>query len=492
MKWIDMIFILILVWTVISTTLLIQQFNNNHILQQKLKDTKQHQHKRHKSSRRMNLVNKFNNKIQQDDAARLEKVQRREEQKKIHEYQLRSNIPMSANQFPFTRSIERFTRSSQFFIYVVNKNQLDDSLPLQWSEVRWKELVLNWNQETTFDTLLGMTTPLHDKKNIKLPSFEEEGIMSKKFVLHCLPKAASTTLRRACYAHQKESCPEIEFPQQQDPFGYRKVDDFFTAVKKCKDINHFCVQGGDANMSIINYKGADKDDMKEGEDNKDGTPKDDNWVNTSKEEGEEADNIITPTKEERDDMKDDNLDREPFHFIHMVPFRNYNDWVESAIKQIYTIDGSCNRIDRLLDEGCFGYRELYFELYPKIVLSMLTGMAFDANGNHEDVQSKDKHHILLYNYVDVSTIVTRVSDYFDIEPMPGTNSRKKEVRAEGTCPSEISEKFHTCYDETLMTKSDAIRNLEMESKRRNDQARKFKTLLARIKKAEDEQKGLES
>jgi len=456
MKWIDMIFILILVWTVISTMLLIQQFNSNHMLQQQLSDAKQHQHKRHKSSRRMNDVNKFNNKIQQDDAARLEKVQRREEQKKIHEYQLRSNIPMSANQFPFTRSIERFTRSSQFFIYVVNKNQLDDSLPLQWSEVRWKELVLNWNPETKFDTLLGMATPLHDKKNIKLPSFEEEGIMSKKFVLHCLPKAASTTLRRACYEHQKESCPEIEFPQQQDPFGYRKVDDFFYAVKKCKDINHFCVQGGDANMSIINYKGSDTDD----------------------------------TQKKGDETKDDNLDREPFHFIHMVPFRNYNNWVESAIKQIYTIDGSCNRIDKLLDEGCFGYRELYFELYPKIVLSMLTGMAFDANGD-ENV-SKDKHHILLYNYVDVSTIVTRVSDYFDIEPMSGTNSRKKEVRAEGTCPSEISEKFHTCYDDSLMTKSDAIRNLEMESKRRKDKDRKFKTLLARIKKVEDQQKGLES
>jgi len=459
MKWIDMIFILILVWTVISTMLLIQQFNSNHMLQQQLSDAKQHQHKRHKSSRRMNYVNKFNNKIQ-DDAARLDKVLRRKEQKKIHEYQLRSNIPMSANQFPFTRSIERFTRSSQFFIYVVNKNQLDESLPLQWSEVRFKELVLNWNQETTFDTLLGLTTPLHDKKNVKLPSFEEEGIMSKKFVLHCLPKAASTTLRRACYDHQKESCPEIEFPQQQDPFGYRKVDDFFYAVKKCKDINHFCVQGGDANMSIINYKGSDRDD----------TPK------------EEGDNVDTP----------DNLDREPFHFIHMVPFRNYSDWVESAIKQIYTIDGSCNRIDKLLDEGCFGYRELYFELYPKIVLSMLTGMAFDANGNNEDVQSKDKHHILLYDYIDVSTIVTRVSDYFGIEPMPGTNSRKEEVRAEGTCPSEISEKFHTCYDDSLMTKSDAIRNLEMESKRRKDKDRKFKTLLARIKKVEDQQKGSES
>jgi len=44
----------------------------------------------------------------------------------------------------------------------------------------------------------------------------------------------------------------------------------------------------------------------------------------------------------------------------------------------------------------------------------------------------------------------------------------------------------------LMTKSDAIRNLEMESKRRKDKDRKFKTLLARIKKVEDQQKGSES
>ena len=454
MKWIDVLFMLILLWSVISTMLLIQQFQSNNALQKQLSNNnnghKKHDqlnvYDHHKDSKKQKFAKKYDDMMKEHD----EKANQRREMEKMHTYHLRNNVPLLANQFPFTRSLDTFKRSSQFYVYVVhstttsgddtNADQTNTS-PLEWSEVRWKELVINWGRQTSFDDLLSMTTILHEntKKGTKKSNnalSNNEGIMKKKLILHCLPKSASTTLRRACYKNMKDNCPEIEFPRQQDPFGYRNVTDFFRAVKECKDINHFCVQGGDADMSVINYE----------------------------------------AEEEADD------DREPYHFVHMVPFRKFDDWVESAIKQIYIIDGHCNRIDNLLDE-CLGYRELYMELYPKSVLSLLTGMTFSANG--KGISSKDKHHILLYNYKDVSTIVPQVSDFFGLDPMPRTDMRHKDQREEGTCPAETSIKFHKCHDETLM-KSDAIRGLDRERMRRKDGDRRMKTLLRMMKKAEEE------
>ena len=250
--------------------------------------------------------------------------------------------------------------------------------------------------------------------------------MNRKFVLHCLPKAASTTLRRACYKNMKDSCTAMDFPKQHDPYGYRKINDFFQAVKECGDtVNHYCVQGGDAQMSIINYE-------------------------------------------------EDTSDRDPIHFVHMVPHRKFDDWVASAIKQIYVIDGNCDRINKLLDHGCLGYRELYMELYPKSVLSLLIGMAFEANS--KALSSRDKHHIVLYNYKDVDNIVTEVSDFFGMDPLPRTNSNHKGQRAKGTCPAIISEKFHDCHDETLMN-ADAIQGMKAELRRRSTNDREMKRIM---------------
>jgi len=344
----------------------------------------------------------------------------------------------AVNQFPFTRNMETFVRSQGFYLYVVRLSPTNTdsdasrpSSPLQWSEVRWKELVVNWGRTTTFSDLLQMSTPLQDNKRRK----SGEGDMQKKLILHCLPKAASTTLRRACYKNQKESCEAIEFPQQQDPFGYRNIHDFFRAVKECDKINQYCVQGGDAQMSVINYEG--KGDSEEEEE----------------EDGDE---------------------RDPLHFVHMVPFRNFDDWVESAIKHIAGIDGHCDRVDIILDQ-CLGYRELYMELYPKSVLSLLIGMAFDANGR--GISRKDKHHIMLYNYKDVDDVMTEVSNFFGMDPLPHTDRRYKEKKLdERTCPKEISEKFHKCHDDTLIS-ADAIRGLEAERLRRRKNDRAMKTIV---------------
>mmetsp|Transcript_3538 Transcript_3538/g.9039 ORF Transcript_3538/g.9039 Transcript_3538/m.9039 type:complete len:487 (+) Transcript_3538:123-1583(+) len=449
---IEIIFSFILVWSIIASILLVQQFHNNAALERQLSESRKLflfvKNREKKKKKQDELKAKY------DDMTNMHSSWEVEEQDRPKVKELEYNASekgsgqkksMATNQFPFTRSLENFRNSKGTFIYVVQSTSTTQSgneggiislpSPLQWSEVRWKDLVVNWGRNTTFDGLLKMSTRLEYPTRWRhTKASSSEGMMQKKFVLHCLPKAASTTLRRACYTNMKQYCKAIDFPVQNDPFGYRNVTDFFTAVKVCRDIDHFCIQGGDVQMSVINY------------------------------EGEES--------MEQDDGGEDD-EREPFHFIHMVPFRNFDDWVESAIKQIFGIDKNCDRINILLDQ-CIGYRELYMELYPKSVLSLLTGMIFNANG--KGISGKDKHHILLYNYKDTDSTVSQVSEFFDIDPMPHTGSRLKGKGDEETCPDVISEKFHKCHDEALIT-ADAIRNLKKERKRRTKNDRVLKTAI---------------
>mmetsp|Transcript_10940 Transcript_10940/g.23394 ORF Transcript_10940/g.23394 Transcript_10940/m.23394 type:complete len:519 (+) Transcript_10940:126-1682(+) len=494
----DKIFLFILLWCIASTALLLRQFHNNNELQRQLShansrklalmnkaknfeggtrrlNPRRHKKKRHHHEKEEEMGNRHRHIMNTKEEKGSGRHHHEEKNGGNHRHNTKkekgsnllrraaskSNAVVTVNQFPFTRSLERFKRSESFYLYIVerphassdsangdgtnnnNNNASSDAAaaPLQWSEVRWKDLVDHWGRQTTFTDLLGMATPLHDDGRTKLK--DGEVAMQKKMILHCLPKAASTTLRRACYAHQKEHCSAIDFPRQQDPFGYRNIDDFFHAVNKCEDIDVFCVQGGDALMSVINYEG--------------------------KEEGSNKSN-------------EDDDEREPFHFVHMVPFRNFDAWVESAIKQIHEIDGNkCDRIDKLLEENCYGYRELYMELYPKMVLSLLIGMAFDANG--KGISAKDKHHIMLYNYEDVDGVVAKVSHFFDMEPLPRTNKQYKASRGEGTCPKEISEKFHQCHDEALMS-TDAIRDLKAERQRRKQNDRGMKSMYQCMRKGE--------
>jgi hypothetical protein len=162
---------------------------------------------------------------------------------------------------------------------------------------------------------------------------------------------------------------------------------------------------------------------------------------------------------------DDNekSDREPYHFLHMVPFRKFDDWVDSAISHIFSIDGQCDRVDMMMDQ-CLGYRELYMEFYTKSVLNLLIGMPLCSNQN--DCSFKDKHHILLYNYKDTQSIVSRVSNFFGMDPLRGTKLRYKEKSSYETCPNAIPKKFHDCHDETLL-RTTVITDFSAEKERRN-------------------------
>ncbi|KAL3823723.1 hypothetical protein ACHAXA_007294 [Cyclostephanos tholiformis] len=335
----------------------------------------------------------------------------------------------TANQFPLTRSLESFRDPNDFFIYVVHTASTSgsgDSSSLEWKEVRWGDLAAKWGRDTSFDDIIQMSTELHNERGMNTESME--GAMKKKFLLHCLPKAASTTLREACMHETLHKCRS--FFARKSPPGYRSIIDFFKAVNECTDINHFCVQGGSLEMDVMNFNDGEKGD------------------------------------------------REPYHFLHLIPFRKFDDWVDAAISQIFYVDGQCERVDKLLDQ-CLGYRELYIELYTKSVLALLVGMTL--NTNWDGNLSKDKHHILLYNYKDTDSIVSLVSNFFGMDSLQRTNRRHKERSSNETCPDSISKKFHDCHYETLL-KTTVISNFDAEKKRRKANDIKMKRLVVRSRK----------
>jgi hypothetical protein len=352
----------------------------------------------------------------------LQEDQAPPERKMIQKRKQGGKEPNSAPLEPFEES------SALFYIYIAHSKLA--SGPVKWNVVQWGDLV-KWGPNTSFNDLLQISTDLHDNDNDGgqhgLQTTSTNGLMKKKLVLHCLPKTASTTLREACRYEFRRKCSASALPVDKGgfAFGYRNITNFFMAINECKDMNHFCVQGGSLEMDIMNYKASHDY-------------------------------------------------REHYHFIHMVPFRQFNEWVDSAISHIFFIDKQCTRMEKVLNE-CLGLRELYMELYTKSVLSTLIGMALLMPNR------KDIHHIVLYNYKDTESILFQISNYFGIDPLPRVNQTFKVKSSNETCPDTIAKQFHNCHDKTLM-KSNVVTNFTAEKRRRTSNHKRLISIVRRSRK----------
>jgi hypothetical protein len=454
---IDLMFGFILLWSITSTSLLVmhhyrlidddgklspKKIKSSGLVQDEMRRMKVRKAKRRRDEESDKKRGKTNKTTMTDHKIHFS-IEPKQKVKLLPEEQY--NLASSAaNEFPFTRSLKTFDSSDNFYIYTVNAASSDDAAALQWSEVPWKELVHKWNPSTTFDELIDFGSELQQQQADTASS--SSSTIPKKMVIHCLPKTASTTLRDACKRLMDKKCPGV--PERHDPYGYRDPKEFYHAVKTCTEVHQFCVQGGDLLMNVIGYNGKDDDDDQEKE-------------------------LEIKEAEDTDAM----------HFVHLVPFRNFNEWAASALKQIYVVDGKCDRIDELLEQ-CLGYRELYMELYTKSVLAGLIGMSLDVNTSDDDNPwRKHEHHIVLYNYEDTSTIVSEMSTFFGIEPMPRTSADLKGKRSGGTCPEETLSAFHKCHDETL-NNMDAIRDFDQELKRRKEGDRAMKKIVSDYRKKE--------
>mmetsp|Transcript_19641 Transcript_19641/g.46103 ORF Transcript_19641/g.46103 Transcript_19641/m.46103 type:complete len:315 (-) Transcript_19641:115-1059(-) len=144
--------------------------------------------------------------------------------------------------------------------------------------------------------------------------FPQEAII----ILHCFPKMASSSLRRACWESLRDGCGIIS--HKRDPNGYTNSSELFHTIGACSQFGrtrHFCVQGWHPhsfNDAVLENQG----------------------------------------------------------YIHMVPFRDFYNWSSSALKQIWTSHGAngCSDLDENL-EDCRGYLELDFAKYSKVGLRRL-------------------------------------------------------------------------------------------------------------------------
>jgi hypothetical protein len=445
---VDSVFAIILVWGVVTTMLVNHLTHTNSAVHRQRTEnqarvtrpkadngeTKNRDH--HKGQNRGQQlredrgIQKKTSRRQKSGAARRnESGKGSRERQPSDDQRLRQTPGVSAGQSPLTRSLETFEEPSGFLIYVVHiPSESGNPSPLEWREVRWGDLAAYWGRDTSFDDILQMSTELNNELGIKSASMK--GVMKKKLILHCLPKTASTTLREACVVETSRKCEALF--TRKSPYGYRNINDFFRAVRECTNINHFCIQGGSLEMDVMNFEDREKGD------------------------------------------------REPYHFLHMVPFRKFDDWVDSAIRHIFSVDGHCDRVGKLLDQ-CLGYRELYMELYTKSALSLLIGMTLRSNQN--GIPSKDKHHILLYNYEDTESAVSQVSNLFGIDPLRRTDRKHKEKSKHETCPDSISiaKKFHDCHDHTLL-KPTVISDFAAEERRRKKNYMTMKDLVIRSRR----------
>jgi len=139
-------------------------------------------------------------------------------------------------------------------------------------------------------------------------------------------------------------------------------------------------------------------------------------------------------------------------FVHMFPFRNYDEWTVSALHQIYYRDGEegCREAGKLLDECLPHWLELDFEKYTKSILSnfVVRYRALRSSGN----KAYDRHHIvLLYDYRNLHETLMWLNESYGVPLLPGTNDKVNSARPDESCSEEESllGKFHDCFSGDL-------------------------------------------
>lgn len=267
----------------------------------------------------------------------------------------------------------------------------DDVVPGKFAVIDWDKLSSKWDSNSSYTDLLEDTTQVVDiRSSTKLQSNTPERII---FILHNHPKMASTTLRRACWENLRSTC-EVVSPKR-DPMGYSNSKHLASLIDKCDNTHHFCVMGWHFNPS--NFP-----------------------------------NVTTASSQ-------------PINFIHLFPFRNFGDWAESAMKQVFVghSEAGCDAAAKRL-ERCDGWLELDFAKYSKQALAQMLGIVKPLGQ-----EQSHAHHLLLYDYSQVQSTLAQLSRLYNVPMLSHLDLRHKETRQDGTCSGTTLKKFHDCFDEQL-------------------------------------------
>jgi hypothetical protein len=253
------------------------------------------------------------------------------------------------------------------------------------SVLKWRDLASMWDRHATFDDFL-----VNDISNISpLPIVPPNDRVV--IVLHTAPKMGSLTLRIACRNSLIADCGRIS-RHTIEPDGLRDGQELAGIIRECNSTHHFCLvkEMFPAGSEILRFE------------------------NTS--------------------------------FFHMYPFRNYDAWATSALKQEFDRGGlkNCENTDRSLD-ACRDRRpELSFSKYPKHRMSR----ALPRVMSRVD-EMGETHHILLYPYDEIDMLLSVFGEIYHVPSLSGSSKAYHSDRPDGTCDDSILEKFHDCFTHKL-------------------------------------------
>ncbi|KAL7544675.1 hypothetical protein ACHAWF_008042 [Thalassiosira exigua] len=263
-----------------------------------------------------------------------------------------------------------------------------------------------WDHSTTYENLLELASD-HDLP-LSAPAKEalRRELQGKNVtvIFHTIPKTASSTLRKACMETQFHTC-NIPLKPAKDtwPDGYRTPVRLTQLFSQCPETRHFCLRHGFP---------------------------------------------ITTNFTRFYDSRT---------FLHLFPFRNYDEWSKSALHQISYRDGEegCEQTDGYLDE-CLPHQkrrisELDLRKYTK---SDIVAFVQRFEGVRKRMKNRDvrgHHRILMHNYLHLDGLMPFLHDAFGVPLLPGTDRRVNSVRPNESCKEEdkILRKFHDCFDAKL-------------------------------------------
>lgn len=198
----------------------------------------------------------------------------------------------------------------------------------------------------------------------------------------------STTLRVACRNNLESTCGIPVLGRL--PLGYMNSTELYPVIRSCTKTSHFCTKGTVMPMSVATFH----------------------------------------------DMT----------FIHMFPFRTYDDWAASALKQAYDRgpDG-CKKAEDLLDQCIPSSMEIDFRKYGKTDLANFKDLVVQRMN-----QKKETHIFILYFHRELDSVLSMLSNVYKIPLLPGSNGTGKSIRPNGTCDEGVMQKFHDCFSSELM------------------------------------------
>jgi hypothetical protein len=190
----------------------------------------------------------------------------------------------------------------------------------------WGNIAPHWNRTTEYSNLMNLATTT-TVSSLPIDNIKQQQQPKIMVIIHCGPKVGSTTLRFACRNNLQRTCPQIDLVGREKnnrvgaPHGYfggigKDSTRLISVMKECVDTYYFCVK----QITVL--------DM---------LPE----ITTG--------NEIMMTKQQQQQRQQTNN----IQYIHLFPFRNYNDWVKSAIKQQYDRGGKngCNTLQHKWENG---------------------------------------------------------------------------------------------------------------------------------------------